>query len=157
VKVYYVTAERRFRFRQSEGFDRESNILPSSHIEAPTIHIARSLKKMADPVTVKTSWADDVEVEEFEPPKIEDYVDENGIRVTVEYTVNDEGKKVKVRNHPDRRVSPAFLPLSRVFSRLRGRPSVCCKNLLSIMPSRRGNNGQNLGRRKVPNLWRTRL
>ena len=53
---------------------------------------------MADSATVKTSWADDVEVEEFEPPKVEDYVDENGIRVTVEYTVNEEGKRVKVRD-----------------------------------------------------------
>ena len=51
--------------------------------------------KMADSAAVKTSWADDVEVE-LEPPKVEDYVDENGIRITVEYTVNDEGKKVKV-------------------------------------------------------------
>ena len=51
---------------------------------------------MADSATVKTSWADDVEVE-LEPPKMEDYVDENGIRITVEYTVNDEGKKVKVQ------------------------------------------------------------
>lgn len=51
---------------------------------------------MADPATVKTSWADEVEVEELEQPKVEDYVDENGIRVTVEYTVNDEGKKVKI-------------------------------------------------------------
>lgn len=54
---------------------------------------------MADPATVKTSWADDVEVDELELPKdVEDYVDENGIRVTVEYAVNDEGKKVKVRS-----------------------------------------------------------
>jgi hypothetical protein len=44
---------------------------------------------------VKTSWADDVE--ELEQPKIEqDFVDENGIRTTIEYAVNDEGKKVKV-------------------------------------------------------------
>ena len=55
---------------------------------------------MADPA-VKTSWADEVEVEELEPPKVEDYVDENGNRVTVEYTINDEGKKVKVRSYPD--------------------------------------------------------
>lgn len=34
----------------------------------------------------------------LEQPKGEDYVDENGIRTTVEYTVNDEGKKVKVRS-----------------------------------------------------------
>ena len=32
-----------------------------------------------------------------EQPKTEDYVDENGIRTTVEYTVNEEGKRVKVR------------------------------------------------------------
>jgi len=53
---------------------------------------------MADSAAVKTSWADDVEVEELELPKVEDYVDENGIRITVEYAVNDEGKKVKVRS-----------------------------------------------------------
>lgn len=53
---------------------------------------------MPDSATVKTSWADDVEVEELEPPKVEDYVDENGIRITVEYSLNDEGKKVKVWN-----------------------------------------------------------
>ena len=52
---------------------------------------------MADSATVKTSWADDVEVE-LELPKVEDYIDENGIRITVEYTVNDEGKKIKVRS-----------------------------------------------------------
>ena len=51
---------------------------------------------MADSATIKTSWADDVEVEELEPPKVEDYVDELGIRVTIEHLVNDEGKKVKV-------------------------------------------------------------
>ncbi|KAG1766523.1 eukaryotic translation initiation factor 3 subunit G-domain-containing protein [Suillus placidus] len=42
----------------------------------------------------KTSWADDVD--ELDQPKIEDYVDENGIRVTTEYAINDEGKKVKI-------------------------------------------------------------
>ena len=31
-----------------------------------------------------------------QPNKVEDFVDENGIRTTIEYTVNDEGKKVKV-------------------------------------------------------------
>ncbi|PSR87353.1 hypothetical protein PHLCEN_2v5170 [Hermanssonia centrifuga] len=40
----------------------------------------------------KTSWADDVD----ELEKGEDFVDENGVRTTVEYTVNDEGKKVKI-------------------------------------------------------------
>ncbi|KAG6332105.1 hypothetical protein ID866_6985, partial [Astraeus odoratus] len=43
----------------------------------------------------KTSWADDVD-ELDQPSKVEDYIDENGIRVTVEYAINDEGKKVKV-------------------------------------------------------------
>jgi translation initiation factor 3 subunit G len=28
--------------------------------------------------------------------KVEDFIDENGIRTTVEYIVNDEGKKVKI-------------------------------------------------------------
>lgn len=41
-----------------------------------------------------------------QPTKSEDYVDENGVRTTVEYTVNDEGKKVKVclsnTAHPNR-------------------------------------------------------
>lgn len=57
----------------------------------------------------KTSWADDVEdlgehpCSVSSPPhffpdqsKGEDYIDDNGIRTTVEYAVNEEGKKVKV-------------------------------------------------------------
>ena len=48
--------------------------------------------------TIKTSWADDVE--DLEQPRVgEDYVDENGVRTTIEYSINDEGKKVKVRLH----------------------------------------------------------
>ncbi|KDQ60431.1 hypothetical protein JAAARDRAFT_153055 [Jaapia argillacea MUCL 33604] len=42
----------------------------------------------------KKSWADDDD--EIEQPKIEDFIDENGIRTTIEYTTNDEGKKVKI-------------------------------------------------------------
>ncbi|KAF8480398.1 translation initiation factor 3, RNA-binding subunit [Russula ochroleuca] len=42
----------------------------------------------------KTSWADDVE--DLDQSKGEDYVDDNGIRTTVEYTVNEEGKKLKI-------------------------------------------------------------
>ncbi|KAG5353646.1 hypothetical protein C0989_003783 [Termitomyces sp. Mn162] len=41
----------------------------------------------------KTSWADDVD--ELDP-RNEDFVDENGIRTVIEYTINDEGKKVKI-------------------------------------------------------------
>jgi hypothetical protein len=57
----------------------------------------------------KTSWADDVEdlgehsCSVSSPPHLfldqskgEDYIDDNGIRTTVEYAVNEEGKKVKV-------------------------------------------------------------
>jgi hypothetical protein len=57
----------------------------------------------------KTSWADDVEdlgehsCSVSSPPHLfpdqskgEDYTDDNGIRTTVEYAVNEEGKKVKV-------------------------------------------------------------
>jgi hypothetical protein len=39
--------------------------------------------------------------------KGEDYTDENGIRTIVEYTVNEEGKKVKVRRW---RSTSAFCP-----------------------------------------------
>lgn len=46
--------------------------------------------------TQKTSWADDVD--EFAAEPVNDYIDENGIRVTIEYAINDEGKKVKVNN-----------------------------------------------------------
>ncbi|KAF8157209.1 eukaryotic translation initiation factor 3 subunit G-domain-containing protein [Crassisporium funariophilum] len=42
----------------------------------------------------KTSWADDVD--DLELPKNEEFVDENGIRTTIEYILNDEGKKVKI-------------------------------------------------------------
>jgi len=42
----------------------------------------------------KTSWADDVD--ELELPKNEEFVDEDGIRTTIEYTLNEEGKKVKI-------------------------------------------------------------
>ncbi|KAJ7638331.1 translation initiation factor 3, RNA-binding subunit [Roridomyces roridus] len=44
----------------------------------------------------KTSWADDVDEEASELPKNEDFTDENGIRTTIEYTVNEDGKKVKI-------------------------------------------------------------
>ncbi|KAF8622983.1 hypothetical protein AX15_006581 [Amanita polypyramis BW_CC] len=42
----------------------------------------------------KTSWADDVD--DLDQGKVEDYVDENGVRTTVEYAINDDGKKVKI-------------------------------------------------------------
>ncbi|KIK79773.1 hypothetical protein PAXRUDRAFT_36356 [Paxillus rubicundulus Ve08.2h10] len=42
----------------------------------------------------KTSWADDVD--ELDQTKGEDYVDEHGVRITVEYAINDEGKKIKI-------------------------------------------------------------
>ncbi|KAL6299420.1 translation initiation factor 3 RNA-binding subunit [Sparassis latifolia] len=48
---------------------------------------------MASAGVPKTSWADDVDESE-QPAKVEDYVDENGIRTTVEYAINDEGKKI---------------------------------------------------------------
>ncbi|KAI0309400.1 translation initiation factor 3 RNA-binding subunit [Amylostereum chailletii] len=48
----------------------------------------------------KTSWADDID--ELEQPKREDFIDENGVRTTIEYTVNDDGKKVKVTRRTKR-------------------------------------------------------
>jgi len=57
---------------------------------------------------VKTSWADDVE--ELEQPKIEqDFVDENGIRTTIEYAVNDEGKKVKITRKTKRTLQKSLV------------------------------------------------
>ncbi|KAG5637789.1 hypothetical protein H0H81_003181 [Sphagnurus paluster] len=42
----------------------------------------------------KTSWADDVD--ELDNAKNEDFVDQNGIRTVITYTVNEQGKKVKI-------------------------------------------------------------
>jgi len=77
---------------QEEDFTSLSSSLGQQRSASPD----HRKEKMVDSATVKTSWADDVEVEELELPKVEDYVDENGIRITTEYTINDEGKKVKV-------------------------------------------------------------
>ncbi|KAJ6486769.1 eukaryotic translation initiation factor 3 subunit G-domain-containing protein [Mycena sanguinolenta] len=51
-------------------------------------------------VPAKTSWAD--ELDEAEQPKNEDFVDENGIRTTIEYTVNEDGKRVKITRRSKR-------------------------------------------------------
>jgi len=40
------------------------------------------------------SWADDIE--DFDTPHIEETVDADGIRTIVEYTTNEEGKKIKI-------------------------------------------------------------
>ncbi|KAI0263000.1 translation initiation factor 3 RNA-binding subunit [Gloeopeniophorella convolvens] len=55
----------------------------------------------------KTSWADDVD--DLDQPKGEDYVDENGIRTTVEYTVNEEGKKVKITRKTKRTLQKSLV------------------------------------------------
>ncbi|ELU35735.1 eIF3g domain-containing protein [Rhizoctonia solani AG-1 IA] len=48
----------------------------------------------------KASWADDVD--EFsgkcDLPQNSDTVDENGIRTIIEYSTNEEGKRIKVRS-----------------------------------------------------------
>lgn len=59
-----------------------------------------------------------------EQPKVEDYVDENGIRTTVEYIINDEGKKVKVRAS----VTFDIHSLTENAHRSRRRSSVPCKS-----------------------------
>lgn len=43
---------------------------------------------------MKTSWADDVE--DFDTPRIEETVGPDGVRTVIEYTTNEEGKKVKI-------------------------------------------------------------
>ncbi|THH22527.1 hypothetical protein EUX98_g8165 [Antrodiella citrinella] len=59
---------------------------------------------------LKTSWADDVdELETPKTPKGEDYTDENGIRTTVEYTINDDGKKVKITRKTKRTLQKAIV------------------------------------------------
>ncbi|KZS93166.1 translation initiation factor 3, RNA-binding subunit [Sistotremastrum niveocremeum HHB9708] len=50
---------------------------------------------MATETIQKTSWADDVD-NELEHSKVEDFVDENGIRTIIEYKTNEDGKKIKV-------------------------------------------------------------
>jgi len=102
---------------------------------------------MADSATVKTSWADEVEVEELEPPKVDDYVDEDGIRVTIEYHVNDQGKKMKVWCLF--RLQRISLNTALRILRLRGRSGARYGNRLSSTPWPRGNNGKNSVRKKV--------
>ncbi|CAL1709340.1 unnamed protein product [Somion occarium] len=57
----------------------------------------------------KILWADDVDEDELPQPKGEDYIDENGIRTIVEYTVNDDGKKVKVTKKIKRTLQKAVV------------------------------------------------
>ncbi|KIY43308.1 translation initiation factor 3, RNA-binding subunit [Fistulina hepatica ATCC 64428] len=44
----------------------------------------------------KTSWADDVDELDSPQSKPQEIIDENGVRTTIEYTTNEEGKKVKI-------------------------------------------------------------
>ncbi|KZV76620.1 translation initiation factor 3, RNA-binding subunit [Peniophora sp. CONT] len=58
----------------------------------------------------KTSWAD--EIDELEQPvKVtQDSTDENGVRTVIEYSVNDEGKKVKITRKTKRVLQKAAVP-----------------------------------------------
>jgi len=52
---------------------------------------------MASSKAQKTSWADDVDdLDKKDLPQNEEYVDENGVRTTIEYTENEDGKRVKI-------------------------------------------------------------
>ncbi|KAF9491759.1 translation initiation factor eIF3g [Pleurotus eryngii] len=51
---------------------------------------------MAPTAIQKTSWADDIDELEAPNKLVEDSVDENGVRTTVEYVTNEKGKKVKI-------------------------------------------------------------
>jgi hypothetical protein len=44
-----------------------------------------------------------INTDKKEVPQNEEYVDENGIRTTIEYAENEEGKRVKVRRSNSRR------------------------------------------------------
>lgn len=83
-----------------------------------------------------------------ERPRLEDSIDENGIRTIVEFTVNEAGKKVKVR-------------FCLIFQngcvqtnqlRLPGKPVEFYKNLLSNTMSLKERTGRNLVRKKETNL-----
>ncbi|KAJ7114537.1 eukaryotic translation initiation factor 3 subunit G-domain-containing protein [Mycena crocata] len=52
----------------------------------------------------KTSWAEEVD-EADSQPKNKEYIDENGIRISIEYTVNADGKQVKIT----RRTKPTLV------------------------------------------------
>ncbi|KAG8955370.1 translation initiation factor eIF3 subunit g [Tulasnella sp. 424] len=59
--------------------------------------------------TVKTSWADDVE--DFDTPRIEETIGPDGVRTVIEYTTNEEGRKVKASLHPTsitRKIKPSL-------------------------------------------------
>ncbi|KAI0037164.1 translation initiation factor 3 RNA-binding subunit [Vararia minispora EC-137] len=66
---------------------------------------------MAETNAPKMSWADDTDELEA-PSKIEDFVDENGVRTTIEYSVNEEGKKVKITRKTKRVLQKAAVPHS---------------------------------------------
>ncbi|KAF9447555.1 translation initiation factor 3, RNA-binding subunit [Macrolepiota fuliginosa MF-IS2] len=52
---------------------------------------------MASSKLQKTSWADDVDdLDKKDIPQNEEFVDENGVRTTIEYTENEDGKRVKI-------------------------------------------------------------
>ncbi|KAJ7871338.1 eukaryotic translation initiation factor 3 subunit G-domain-containing protein [Mycena leptocephala] len=55
----------------------------------------------------KASWAD--ELDEAETRKNEDFVDENGIRTMIEYTMNDDGKKVKITRRSKRTLQKSIV------------------------------------------------
>lgn len=58
----------------------------------------------------KTSWADDVdELERSQTGVNEDYVDENGVRTTIEYKINEDGKKVKITRRTRRVLQPTIV------------------------------------------------
>ena len=93
----------------------------------------------------KTSWADDVdELGQFDQPRIEDSVDENGIRISVEYLVNDAGRKVKVSKEVEKFSIYTHLRMSRLLVASGGH----CKSPSWTMQSRKGRNWPNLEQKK---------
>ncbi|TFY73223.1 hypothetical protein EWM64_g10789, partial [Hericium alpestre] len=67
---------------------------------------------MAALTVPKTSWADDVdelEQPKREQPQNEEFVDENGIRTTIEYALNEDGKKVKITRRVKRTLQKSLV------------------------------------------------
>ncbi|KAJ1301920.1 hypothetical protein OPQ81_000759 [Rhizoctonia solani] len=55
----------------------------------------------------KASWADDVD--DFDVPQNSDTIDENGIRTIIEYSTNEEGKRVKTTRRIKRTLKKALV------------------------------------------------
>jgi hypothetical protein len=83
----------------------------------------------------------------LELPKNEEFVDENGVRTTIEYTLNEEGKKVKVWVYLNCGQS-LFMLTMRCKTRSLAESNERCKSPSSTIPSQSARNGRSSDKRK---------